>query len=342
MGSPPRGAIAPTNGRKTPRGSQLTTSDTATLLAQLRTVLDLTNTEIQVAETRIAQARTEAVRRELTENAANGRARAEAIEAAIRDLGGFPDVVGPFLGRAAAAVKALTEQAQPFSEALLGDLALEDQLLDRSRYIKALAVAGKRKDIEKLATRLITAHSATVDWLTTVLAEDALGGPAALQRTPVQAATGSVVKLVNLPINWSTRGVDRAVEAVRATRPALKDLVSRGAHAGDVAAKAASAARDVALETAEKVIRADGSSEAADRVHSARSRVGVLNADELPIADYDELNQTQAVAAVKDLTDANDIRTIVAYEEAHRNRQRVVSAAQTHLADIAKEAIGTK
>ena len=318
----------------------MTTSTTATLLVQLRTVLDLTNTEIQVAETRVAQARTEAVRRELTENAANGRARAEAIESAIRDLGGFPDVVGPFLGRAAAAVKALTEQAQPFSEALLGDLALEDQLLDRSRYIKALAVATRQTDIEKLATRLITAHSATVDWLTTVLAEDALGGPAALQRTPVQAAAGSVVKLVNLPLNWSTRGVDRVVEAVRSTRPALKELVSRGAHAGDVAARAAVAARDVALETAEKVIRVDGSEDAADKLHSTRSRVGVLNSDELPIKGFDDLNQTQAVAAVKEISDAGDIRVIVAYEEAHRNRQRVVSAAQTRLADLAKEAIG--
>jgi hypothetical protein len=179
----------------------VTTPDTVSLLAQLRTVLDLTNTEIQVAETRAVQARTEAVRRELTQNAANGRDRAASIASAIRDLGGFPDVIGPFLGRAGAAVKALTEQAQPFSEALLGDLALEGQLLDRSRYIKALAVAASRSDIEELATRLVTAHSATVEWITTVLAEDALGGPPALRRTPLQAAAGSVVKLVNLPVN---------------------------------------------------------------------------------------------------------------------------------------------
>ena len=65
----------------------MTTAETTTLLAQLRTVLDLTNTEIQVAETRVAQARTEAVRRELEQNAGNGRDRAEAIEKAIRDLG---------------------------------------------------------------------------------------------------------------------------------------------------------------------------------------------------------------------------------------------------------------
>ncbi|MGE5697903.1 MAG: ferritin-like domain-containing protein [Candidatus Sericytochromatia bacterium] len=318
----------------------MTTPDTTRLLAQLRAILDLTNTEIQIAETRVAQARTEAVRRELTQNAANGRDRAEAIEAAIRELGGFPDVVGPFLGRAAAAVKALTEQAQPFDEALLGDLALEDQLLDRARYVKALAVAAQRPDIENLASRLITAHSATVDWLTTVLAEDALGGPAALRRTPLQAATGTAVKLVNLPASWSARGVDRAVEALRATGPALSEALRRGSRAGDVATKALSASRDAALEAAEKVTREEGADQAADALHSARSAAGVLAPAELPIADYDELNVGEAVAAVKDLSDPGDVRAIIAYEEAHRNRQRIVSAAQTRVAAIAQDIVG--
>ena len=202
----------------------MTTAETTTLLAQLRTVLDLTHTEIQVAETRVAQARTEAVRRELEQNAANGRDRAEAIETAIRDLGGFPDVIGPFLGRAAAAVKALTEQAQPFDEALLGDLALEDQLLDRSRYIKALAVASKQPEVQALADRLITAHSATVDWLTTVLAEDALGGPAALVRTPLQAAAGVAVKAVNTP--WSGRPAPSTVSSTTSVRRAQPSRTS--------------------------------------------------------------------------------------------------------------------
>jgi hypothetical protein len=314
--------------------------DTSRLLAQLRAVLDLTNTEIQIAETRVTQARTEAVRRELTLNAENGRERAEAIGAAIRELGGFPDVIGPFLGRAAAAVKALTEQAQPFDEALLGDLALEDQLLDRARYIKALAVAAKRPDIENLANRLITAHSATVDWLTTVLAEDALGGPAALRRTPLQVATGTAVKFVNLPVSWSARGVDRAVEALRATRPALTEMRNRGAFAGEVAAKALSASRDAALEAAEKITRDEGADQAADALHSARSAAGVLEPSELPIADFDDLNVTEAAAAVKELTDPSDVRTIIAYEEAHKNRQRVVSAAQTRVAAIAQDIVG--
>src|SRR6185437_10700177 len=183
----------------------MTSSDKSTVLAQLRALHQLTNTEIQVAGTRIAQARTEAVQRELTQNASNARDRSQALAKAIREMRGVPDVFGRFLGRAAAAVKALTEQAQPFDEALLGDLALEDQLLYRARYLKALAVAAELPEIESLASRLITAHSATVNWLTTVLAEEALGGPAALRRTPLQAATGTAVKLANLPVEWSTR-----------------------------------------------------------------------------------------------------------------------------------------
>ncbi len=320
----------------------MTAPDTTRLIAQLRTLLDLTHTEIQVAETRIIQARTEAVRRELTQNAANGRKRAEAIEAAIRKLGGYPDVIGPFLGRAAAAVKALTEQAQPFDEALLGDLALEDQLLDRARYTKALAVAAKRQDIENLAERLITAHSATVDWLTTVLAEDALGGPAALRRTPLQAAAGTAVKVVNLPVAWSARGVDRTVEALRSAGPAFNDLVKRGGNAGEIAAKALSASQSAALRAAERVTRSEGADGAADALHSGRTAAGVLDAKELPIRKYDDLNVNEAVAAIRKLTAPNDVRAIIAYEEAHKNRQRIVSAAQTHVADIAQDVVGIK
>ncbi|WP_205876917.1 ferritin-like domain-containing protein [Mycobacterium camsae] len=318
----------------------MTAPDTTRLLAQLRTLLDLTNTEIQIAETRVIQARTEAVRRELTQNAENGRKRAESIQASIRDLGGFPDVIGPFLGRAAAAVKALTEQAEPFDEALLGDLALEDQLLDRARYTKALAIAAKNKNVENLADRLITAHTATVEWLTTVLAEDALGGPAALRRTPVQAAAGTAVKLVNLPVTWSARGIDRAVESLRNAGPAFRELVERGGNASKIAAKAFSASQNAALRAAERVTRNEGADGAADALHEGREAVGVLDASELPIKNYDDLNVSDAVAAIKDLTAPRDVRVMIAYEEAHKDRARIVSAAQTRVAAIAKEAVG--
>jgi hypothetical protein len=318
----------------------MSTIETTTLVAQLRAVLELTNTEIQVAQTRVAQARTDAVRRELMQNADNARDRAEAVEAAIRELGGLPDVIGPFIGRLTAAVKSLAEQAQPFDEALLGDLVLEHQLLDRARYIKALAVSGGNADIEKLATRLITAHTATVTWLTTVLAEDALGGPAALRRTPLQAAAGTAIKLVNAPVTWSARGIDRAVDTVRSAPPALSELLDRGAHLGGVAVKTLTASRDAALEAAETTSREQGADDAADAIHTVRSTTGVLDVGELPIADYDDLNVSQAVSAVKELDAPSEIREIIAYEEAHKNRQGIVSAAQTRIAAIAQEVVG--
>jgi hypothetical protein len=71
-----------------------------------------------------------------------------------------------------------------------------------------------------------------------------------------------------------------------------------------------------------------------------RTAGGVLDPEELPIADYDELNINDAVSAVKDLEDPADLRAIVAYEEAHKNRQRLVSAAQTRVAAIAQEIVG--
>ncbi|MBB5163525.1 ferritin-like domain-containing protein [Mycobacterium sp. AZCC_0083] len=315
-------------------------TDTTTLVTQLRAVLELTNTEIQVAQTRIAQARTDAVRKELTENASNARDRAESIESAIRELGGFPDVIGPFIGRLAAAVKALTEQAQPFDEALLGDLVLEHQLLDRARYLKALAVSAGNIDVEKLATRLITAHSATVDWWTIVLAEDALGGPAALRRTPLQVAAGTAVKLVNLPVTWSARRLDRAFETVRSAPPAVSELFSRGAHAGGVAVKTMTASRDAALDAAETTSRQEGADDAADAIHSVRTATGALGVDELPITEYDDLNVNQAVAAVRELEAPADIRAIIAYEEANKDRHGIVSAAQTRIAALAQEIVG--
>ncbi|MEE2061050.1 ferritin-like domain-containing protein [Rhodococcus artemisiae] len=318
----------------------MTENRTAALLTQLRTLHELTHAETQVAETRVAQARTEAVRKELTENAENCRIRAIAVEEAIRDLGGFPDIVGPFLGRAAITVKTLAEQAQPLDEALLSDLALEHQLLDRARYVKALATADDHTPIVSLADRLITAHTATLEWLTTVLSEEALGGPTALHRTPLQAAAGAAVRLVNAPVTWSTRGIDRAIDAARSTRPRIESLLSRGAHAGDVAAETIGASRDAALETAERVSRREGAERAADALHKVRSESGVLAPEELPIRDYDDLTVPKAVEAVKGLSEPAGIRAIVAYEEAHKARHGVVSAAQTRLAAIAQDVVG--
>ena len=101
----------------------------------------------------------------------------------------------------------------------------------------------------------------------------------------IEPAAGAAVRIVNIPVMWSTRGIDRAIDAARSTRPALGSLLARGAHAGDVATKTLTASRDAALETAERITRREGADGTAQAIHTARSATGILSAEELPIAD---------------------------------------------------------
>ena len=319
-------------------------TQTTKIQEQLRILLQLTNTEAQVAQARVAQARTDAVRRELTENGQNAQERARLINAALRELGGYADVVTPAVGRIAALVKTPLEQIEPLSEALLQDLQLEHQLLDRARYLLVLAKAAERPEIVKLADRLIAAHGETVDWLTTVLAEEALGGPAALSPTPFQRVAGLATRAAILPNRLAVEGVNRSVHTVqRTTEQARVRITGLGERAGglaDGARQIFTSGRDASLEQAERVARRDGSRDTAEAVHETRATVGALRADELPIKNFDNLTTNAAVAAIKKLTEVEDVRAIMAYEEAHKGRSGVASAAQTRVAAIAKEVAG--
>jgi hypothetical protein len=179
-----------------------------------------------------------------------------------------------------------------------------------------------------------------VDWLTTVLAEDALGGPAALRHTRLQAGAGTLVKLVNLPVSWSARGLDRVLDTVRATPPALGELLAQSKHAGDVAVKTLSASRDAALATAEQVARDEGADTAAGALRSVRTATGTPEPSELPIGDYDDLTVADIAAAIKELTDPADIRALLVYEQANKARRGVVAAVQSRLTAIAHDLAG--
>src|SRR3954452_4052475 len=187
----------------------------AKILNQLRALVLLTQTEEQVARTRVAQARTDAVRRELNQNADHAAERTQALTDQLRALGGVPDVVSPALGRLAAVLKATVEQAAPLEEALLQDLQLEHQLLDRATYLKVLAEQAELPKVRQVAEQLITAHEATVEWLTVVLAEEALGAPAALQATSLQKVAGGVARAVNAPVRFWANMVNNAVDTVQ-------------------------------------------------------------------------------------------------------------------------------
>ncbi len=334
-------------------------TDNATIINQLRALLLLTQTEEQIARTRVSQARTDAVRRELLQNADNAAERAKAITEQLRASGGVPDVVTPALGRLGALVKSALEQAEPIEEALLQDLELEHQLLDRATYLKVLAEKAGQTKVKALAERLVTAHEATVEWLTVVLAEEALGGPAALVATPFQRVAGSAARAVNAPVRFVANTVNRAVDTVQSTvqntvesvqntaetlgdeaREDARGLVGRAATLTGAVRESLVAGRAASLRRAERIARREGNAEAADAAKAAREELGDVSADELPVKGYDSLSVNDAAKAVKQLKTPHDINVMIRYEETHKNRSSVVNAAQTALKDVAKEVVG--
>ncbi len=319
-------------------------TDTNKTVAQLRALVQLTQTEIQIAQVRVVQARTEAVRRELQQNAQNAQDRSEALVEMLRDLGGVPDVLTPTFGRLTALVKSAVEQLEPLDEALLQDLALEHQLADRARYLKALATSAELPKVVKLADRLVTAHTATVEWLTTVLAEEALGGPAALQATPLQRVAGGATRVLNLPARYATQTVNRTVDNLQQggeeTRSRLSSAADKASTFTDAVRESLTVGRNASLQRAEKIARREGSRDTAETLHETRRDLGALTVAELPIKKYDTLNISESVKAVKELDQIEDVRSILTYEEAHANRSSVVSAAQTRVAELAKQVVG--
>jgi hypothetical protein len=314
------------------------------IINQLRALVLLTQTEEQVARTRISQARTDAVRRELTQNADNAAARSLEITEALRTLGGVPDVVTPALGRASAVLKAAFEQAAPFEEALFTDLQLEHTLLDRATYLKVLADEAGETKVRQLAEKLVTAHTATVEWLTVVLAEEAMGGPAALVPTPLQKVAGGVARAVNAPVRFVANTVNHAVETVQQAGDETADRISavaqRASALTDAVRETLTAGRSASLRKAETIARREGDSDTAKAARSAREELGDVSPSELPIKNFDNLTQQDAIKAIKGLKTPHDIQLVIHYEESHKNRSNVASAAQTRLADLAKEAVG--
>ena len=310
----------------------MTDTTTAKLITQLRTLQQLTNTEAQIAQTRQVQARDHAVRDELATNAANAHDRAQLIAAALRDLGGVPDVVTPALGRATALAKTVVEQGQPIAAALFGDLALEHQLLDRAGYLEALAAAAGNLDIQNLARRLQAAHQQTLEWITSVLVEEASGKPTKVRPTPVQKAVGGLSSVVNYPSRRTAEWINGTAEVVARTRSRV----------GTVAAAAVdtlTAGRDAALLEAEQIATRKGARSTETALHRTRVLAGGLIEDELPVDNYDDLTVGDVASAVQLLTDAAALTALVRYEQNHKDRAGAVTAIENRLSALAEQDI---
>jgi hypothetical protein len=293
-------------------------ADTATLTTQLRTLEQLTETEAQSARLRAAQAQTDEMRRELQQNASNADARAHEITEHLRAVGGVPDVVTPTLGRVLAFATATIEQAKPLDQALLDDLTLEHRLLDRARYVKVLADKADLREVEHLAEDLIASHSTTADRITTILADQALGGPAALRPTPVQRATAVATHAVSLPARFAAEAVNRVVDLLQRTRTGTKETDD---------------------EDADTVRQLHITSD--DATHPTRTDTGTPKASELPIHHYEEMGAQGAIVAIRKLTHPEDLQAIIRFEETHKNRSGVIEAAQSRHAMLTKEPTDT-
>jgi bacterioferritin (cytochrome b1) len=311
---------------------------TPEILAELNTLLRLTQTEAMIAQTRRAQATTDRIERELRQNAGKCEERARLLANAINDLGGIPDVVGAAFGRASANAKAVLEQGQTPAEAFLGDLALEHQLRDRALYVKMLAQSGKNQRIVKLMERLDEAHTATIEWIETRLGELAVGGPTALAPSPTQVAMGFVQQVAFFPTRQYAEFLNRVVASVRSLRSEATETVESGAGRARQVAGAAlrilATGRNATLERTEEEASKAGADKTADRLHETRRNLGALSADELPIKGYDKLTVSAATAAIRRLNKPEDVRAILAYEGANKDRQSVLEAGQTRLEDI--------
>lgn len=311
---------------------------------QLRALLQLTQAEVQLIRVRVQQARTDDVTRELERLGADAESRAEVIAAQLHDLGGVADVVAPAVGRVAALVKGALDQAGPLDESLLGDLTLQHQLRDRALYLRALARAAESSDVERLADRLVAAHDTTIEWLTTVLAADALAGPPALRPTPLQLVAGGATRAVTLPVQYARDRLSRWLQWLAdggdEVRDTVRDNAQQAARFAENARDVVVTGRDAALDRAEELSRRSGAADTATALHDARIRLGALRESELPISNYDTLAADEVASAIGSLGRVTDVNAVIAYEEAHKDRRTVVEAARSRHANLAREVVG--
>ncbi len=311
------------------------------LLTELHNLLRLTEAEGMVAQSRRPQAASERVERELAENARKCDERVQLLTESVRSLGGVPDVIGTAVGRASAVAKASLEQGQPLTEALFGDLALEHQLRERARFAKMLAEQAGETKVIKTLDRVEGAHTATIEWLNTRLAEVALGGPIALRPTPPQVVAGVARQIASLPARRAADSVNRSFAAAedlqKRAEEAIGTNVDRAKQLVDAAGEIWTAGRNATLERTEEMATANSAKGTAAAVRRSRRELGALPADELPVRGYDSLNAGTAISRIERLRDAQDVRTILAYETANKNRKGVVLVTKGRLEALAGE-----
>ena len=303
------------------------------LLSELQDLLRLTASEQVIANVRRLQAASSSVAEELKANAGKSVERQQLLTDAIRQAGGVPDVVGAAFGKASAFVQTQVNQVQTLQGALLGDLALEHQLRERARYARTLAESLGYSQVIPVLDRLETAHSATIEWLETRLAEVGRTGTSALQATPVQTVVTAARRTVGVPFALLAGGVNLASSLLgRKAGAAASKAADTASSAVDTAvSQVEAAAEDVAGAARKGVEKAQqGAEEVTEQVLDLTG----IDEQHEPFAAYSTLSGDSVIRHVADNDDVEHLREILAYEQAHKARKGVLQALESRLTEL--------
>lgn len=313
-------------------------TSTADLLTELNGLVRLTAVEADIARSRSTQARDDAVRRELLENARHADLRRVALQREVSRLGGAPDLIGVALDRLAAAARTqVLDQAMPISEALMADLAMEHQLRDRAAFARVVADSVDQPRTASTLEKVEAAHMAAIEWIETRLGEVALGGPSALRPTPLQTTAAVGRRVATLPSRTVLAGINRTLAVADRVGERVGDRLGR---TRDVAEDAFVAGRDAMLSDAEEQAAERGDRNRVTSLRQVRGEAGALSADELPIARYENLTAARAITRIQQLEDAQDVRAVRAFEAGHKDRTSVIRAADERISELASDAMG--
>jgi bacterioferritin (cytochrome b1) len=315
------------------------TVTTNELIGELNALIRLTESEAAIARSRIAQARDDRTRQELESNANEAGRRRDRLVEAVRSLGGAPDLLGGAVGRIGTFARTQTlDQAMTVTQGLMADLMLEHQLRDRAQFARVLAETLEETPVVQLLTRIEEAHTETIEWIQTRLAEVAVGGPAAIRPTPLQAVAGVGQRVAMLPSRAVMTGVNRAVLVAAGVQGAVAERLGRTRDLAEAAGEGVTAGRNEFLRTSEDQARDQGARRTAQALHRVRAESGALSEEELPIRSYDGLSVAQAKQRITRLGDAAEVRAVLAYEAANKNRKGVVEVAEQRIEHLAEAA----
>ena len=173
--------------------------------------------------------------------------------------------------------------------------------------------------------RLEIAHTATIEWLEARLAEVGRTGTSALEATPVQTVVAAGRRVLAAPFGVVSSAVNRGSVLLGRKASSLEDLAAEaGERVADTAQKAVSSTTQTVSQAAGK---------AAETATDVIDLTGV-DAQHPPLTAYDKLSGDTVMRHVADTEDLDEVRRILAFEQAHKDRKGVVQAARARLQEL--------